>query len=97
MTLAASTTCPTAEVGSVAGMDDQDILERINKLVDEEHELRQRSAALKEDEEARLRHLEEGLDQCWDLLRQRRAKRHTGSDPDEAKPRDIGTVEHYRQ
>jgi protein-tyrosine-phosphatase len=86
------------DVGSVGGMDDQDILERINKLVDEEHELRTRGAAgLKEDEEARLRHLEEGLDQCWDLLRQRRAKRHTGQDPEEAHARDIDTVEHYRQ
>jgi len=80
-------------------MDDQDILERINTLVEEEHELLTRHSAtgLKEDEEARLRHLEEGLDQCWDLLRQRRAKRHAGQDPDEAKARDIDTVEHYRQ
>jgi hypothetical protein len=78
-------------------MDDQDILERINKLVEEEHSLRTRSDGLAEDEEARLRHLEEGLDQCWDLLRQRRAKRHTGKDPDEAHARDVDTVEHYRQ
>ena len=43
----------------------------------------------------RLKHLEEQLDQCWDLLRQRRAKREFGQDPDAAEPRDIGTVERY--
>ena len=86
-------------MSSVGAMDDQDILERIHTLVDEEHELRSRSAGtgLAEDEAARLRKLEEGLDQCWDLLRQRRAKRETGGSPDDAKARDIDTVEHYRQ
>ncbi len=80
-------------------MDDQDILERIHSLVDEEHELRSRSAGtgLGEDESERLRTLEEGLDQCWDLLRQRRAKREMGQRPDEAHARDVDTVEHYRQ
>jgi hypothetical protein len=78
-------------------MDDQEILERINRLVDEEHELRSRTGALPENDAERLRRLEEGLDQCWDLLRQRRAKRHTGNDPEDAHARDIDTVEHYRQ
>jgi hypothetical protein len=80
-------------------MDDQDILERIHKLVDEEHELRSRGSGteLGEEDAARLQRLEEGLDQCWDLLRQRRAKRETGHDPSEAHARDIDTVEHYRQ
>jgi hypothetical protein len=41
--------------------------------------------------------LEETLDQCWDLLRQRRALRNVGQDPDQATPRDIDVVEHYRQ
>jgi hypothetical protein len=81
-------------------MDDQDILQRIHTLVDEEHELRSRGGEgteLGEEEAARLRHLEEGLDQCWDLLRQRRAQRETGRDPDEASARPIDTVEHYKQ
>jgi hypothetical protein len=81
-------------------MTDEDILERIHQLVDEEHQLRSRTQAgkgLGEDEAERLRRLEEGLDQCWDLLRQRRAKRETGGDPDDASARPIDTVEHYRQ
>lgn len=78
-------------------MDDQEILGRIHTLVDEEHQLRSRTGELSDEERDRLERLEEGLDQCWDLLRQRRAKRHSGDDPDEAKPRDIDTVEHYRQ
>jgi hypothetical protein len=87
-------------MGSVGVMTDEDILERINHLVDEEHQLRSRSAegkGLGEDEAERLRKLEEGLDQCWDLLRQRRAKREMGRDPGEAHARDTDTVEHYRQ
>jgi hypothetical protein len=44
---------------------------------------------------ARLKHVEEELDQCWDLLRQRRAKREFGQDPEAAQPRDVGTVENY--
>jgi hypothetical protein len=80
-------------------MDDQELIERIDNLVAEEHGLRQRSEGqgLPEDDQARLQNLEVALDQCWDLLRQRRALRHKGDDPDHAEVRDPGTVEGYRQ
>jgi hypothetical protein len=75
-------------------MSDSGILHHINALVDEEQKLR--ADAGKADHNAeRLRHVEEQLDQCWDLLRQRRAKREFGEDPDSAKPRDPRTVEGY--
>jgi hypothetical protein len=73
---------------------DEDILHRIRTLVDEEDALRQHGAA---PDPARLAHLEESLDQCWDLLRQRRAQREFHGDPSAASPRDVGTVEHYLQ
>jgi hypothetical protein len=75
-------------------MDDQTILDRITALVDEEHKLREGAAAPEQNAD-RLKSVEEQLDQCWDLLRQRRAKREFGADPDAAAPRDIGTVENY--
>ncbi len=75
-------------------MDDQTILDRITSLVDEEHRLRE-AADVPEQNAARLKSVAEQLDQCWDLLRQRRAKREFGADPDAAAPRDIGTVENY--
>jgi hypothetical protein len=75
-------------------MSDVSILEHISALVKEEDRLR--AEEKKPGENAtRLRHLEEQLDQCWDLLRQRRAKREFGEDPAAAKRRDIGTVERY--
>jgi hypothetical protein len=79
-------------------MSDPAIHHQITELVEREHQLR---AALAEggsdaDREA-LRHVEESLDQCWDLLRQRDARRDAGSDPDEAKPRPIPEVEGYLQ
>jgi hypothetical protein len=74
-------------------MSDQTILARISELIEEEHQLRSPAAPAGSDQ--RLRHVEEQLDQCWDLLRQRRAKREFGEDPDSATPRDIGTVERY--
>ena len=74
-------------------MDDKSILDHINELVDEEHKLR---AAATPPEDARLRHLSEQLDQCWDLLRQRRAKREFGQDPEGAQVRDAKTVETYK-
>ena len=74
-------------------MPDDDILGRIQSLVDEEHELRA-SGAVDPD---RLAHLEETLDQCWDLLRQRRARRASGGDPSSAAVRDVNTVEGYQQ
>jgi Rad3-related DNA helicase len=80
-------------------MDDQDLIDRIDKLVAEEHGLRERSAGqgLAEDDRDRLQKLEVALDQCWDLLRQRRGLRDRGEDPDSAEVRDPGTVEGYRQ
>jgi Protein of unknown function (DUF2630) len=71
---------------------DSDLLQRIQRLVAEEHELRDGRTDL-----ARLRRLEEELDQCWDLLRQRRARREFDQDPDQAAARSTDTVEHYQQ
>jgi uncharacterized protein YajQ (UPF0234 family) len=83
----------------MVAMNDDEVLARIHRLVDEEHELRNRHADEPLDNESvtRLNDLEVSLDQCWDLLRQRRAKRDAGQDPDEAAPRPEGTVEHYQQ
>ena len=81
-------------------MDDTEILARVRTMVEEEHELRGRvqSGALEPaEEQQRLRQLEESLDQCWDLLRQRRARRDAAQNPDDAKARDVPTVEHYQQ
>jgi hypothetical protein len=75
-------------------MSDQTILDHITALIDEEHKLRGAGTA-PDDKAARLKHVEEQLDQCWDLLRQRRARREFGQDPEAAQPRDIGTVERY--
>ena len=75
-------------------MSDKSILAHISELIDEEHRL-QNEAAASDDAHARIRHIEEQLDQCWDLLRQRRARREFGDDPDAAQPRDIKTVEGY--
>jgi Protein of unknown function (DUF2630) len=77
---------------------DENPLARIHDLVDEERDLRarlQRKEITAEEEHARLRELEVQLDQCWDLLRQRRALRETGGDPREAKLRPPGEVEGY--
>jgi hypothetical protein len=81
-------------------MQDSEILGRITTLVDEEHTLRerlQRGDLTAEEEHQRLRTLEEALDQCWDLLRQRRARRDIGEDPDGASSRPTGEVEGYLQ
>ena len=77
-------------------MEDQTILDRITALVDEEHRLRQ-DAVAPEANAARLQSVAEQLDQCWDLLRQRRAKRQYGEDPEEAEPRPATEVESYLQ
>ncbi|MEZ0072162.1 DUF2630 family protein [Planotetraspora sp. GP83] len=81
-------------------MKDNEILGQINELIDEEHALRQRLAAgevTTEEEHARIKSLEEDLDRCWDLLRQRRAHRNVGEDPDNAAPRPVSEVENYLQ
>jgi hypothetical protein len=77
-----------------AAMNDKSILDHISSLINEEHSLRGVDAPAPDPQ--RLKHVEEELDQCWDLLRQRRAKREFGEDPDAAAPRDIGTVENYQ-
>jgi hypothetical protein len=88
---------------TVVGMADEKILDRIESLVQEEHALLHREEddavdddALAEDRR-RLGRVSVELDRCWDLLRQRRARRSAGQDPDEATVRDADTVENYRQ
>ena len=77
-------------------MDETDILSRIHSLVDEEHKLRD-SSEHTDETRARMNQLEMDLDQLWDLLRQRRAKRQYGEDPDEAELRPEPQVETYLQ
>jgi hypothetical protein len=78
-------------------MDDQDVLQMINQLSDEERRLFESGAdgGMSDEERERLHRIEVTLDQCWDLLRQRGAKRAAGRDPNEAKVRDEETVENY--
>jgi hypothetical protein len=81
-------------------MADVDIQHHIKTLIDEEHQLRTSlsSGEITPDEEhERLRAVEVELDQCWDLLRQRRAHRAAGQDPEESEVRPPSTVENYRQ
>jgi hypothetical protein len=78
-------------------MDDRQVLDRINEIAHEEHELWEREGReeITDAERERLRQLGVTLDQCWDLLHQRRARRAAGQDPDQANVRDPGTVEGY--
>ncbi|MBM2615429.1 DUF2630 family protein [Actinoplanes sp. LDG1-06] len=81
-------------------MDDKTVLSRIHGLVDEEHKLRTQlgKGEISSDEEhARLKELEEALDQCWDLLRRRRAAREVGNDPNAEQAHSVGEVEGYLQ
>lgn len=78
-------------------MAEDDILNRINELVAEEHQLRDSAAEHGEDQRARMAELERHLDQAWDLLRQRRAKKQYGEDPDDAGQRPESQVEGYLQ
>jgi hypothetical protein len=84
-------------------MSDESIAARIERLVAEEHELRNLEEAERSDDDAladdrdRLTAIEVELDRCWDLLRQRRALRSAGADPDDAAVRDSATVEGYLQ
>jgi hypothetical protein len=77
-------------------MDNEEILDDIGALVEEERALRQRTGGLLPEELKRLAELEVRLDQCWDLLRQRRAKAEFGEDPDTATIRPATEVESYR-
>jgi len=81
-------------------MDDKEILARIHEFVAEEQDLRrryQRRELSGDEEHARLQQLEVALDQCWDLLRQRRARQEAGENPDDAAVRPAGEVEGYLQ
>jgi hypothetical protein len=74
-------------------VEDKQLVERITALVAEEQQLSERP----EHDAARLREVEVMLDQCWDLLRQRRAREEFGENPDDAHVRDPSTVEGYQQ
>ena len=78
-------------------MEDAEVLSRINELAREEHELfeRESHANVSDVDRERLRRIQVTLDQCWDLLRQRRARRAAGLDPGEARVRDEKIVEGY--
>ena len=78
-------------------MDDKKITENIDALAQEEHELFEREShgTATDADRARLLHLQGTLDQRWDLLRQRRAKRAAGQDPNEAHVRDERTIKNY--
>ena len=80
-------------------MADEDVLSSINELANEEHQLFQREASgeASDADRDRLRDLEVRLDQCWDLLHQRRARRSAGMDPDSAAVRPASVVEGYVQ
>ena len=81
-------------------MDDKTVLSRIHGLVDEEHKLRQqlsRGEISGDEERSRLTELEVALDQCWDLLRRRRAAREVGNDPDAEQAHSTNEVESYLQ
>jgi Protein of unknown function (DUF2630) len=80
-------------------MQDRDVITRIDELVAEEHTLRDQAAGTGLDDAARARlaEIEASLDQCWDLLRQRRAQVEYGENPDLAAPRPVDAVESYEQ
>ena len=79
-------------------MNDTEVMRSISALVDEEHTLLAAAehGGLDEEQRQRLHAAQRQLDQCWDLLRQRRAKREFGQNPDDAQVRDANTVEHYK-
>jgi Protein of unknown function (DUF2630) len=81
-------------------MDDKQIMANIDQLIETEHQLRRQLAAGElsgPEEREQLRSAEIALDQCWDLLRQRRARREFGESPDGAAARPVSEVEGYQQ
>ena len=76
--------------------NDQSVLSHIDQLVKEEESMYAKNGLTDEDQ-ARLAEVKVALDQCWDLLRQRRALREFGEDPDKAKVRPAKIVENYEQ
>jgi hypothetical protein len=85
--------------GEERAMDDAEIFARIDELAEEEHRLERSKVGegLSEAELARLNEIEVALDRAWDLLRQRRARRHAGEDPNEVDERPTEVVESYLQ
>jgi uncharacterized protein DUF2630 len=83
----------------VCAMDDDQIHGRIEQLVSEEHQLwnRESSGQATDEDRQRMDALKVSLDQCWDLLRQRRGLREEGGNPDDAQVRSESVVENYRQ
>lgn len=83
----------------MAAMDDGELAQRINDLVEEEHRLERSRVGqgLTDEENARVQRIEVALDQCWDLLRQRRAHRVAGLDPNDVAERPADVVEGYQQ
>jgi ribosomal protein L29 len=82
------------------GMDDKEILAHIDDLIQTEHKLREQLAAgqlSSTQEREQLKATEDALDQCWDLLRQRRARREFGENPNDADARPVSEVEGYMQ
>ncbi len=81
-------------------MADEQISDHIEALVKEEHALLHQAESdhgLDEDGHVRMQQVQVELDQCWDLLRQRRARRAAGQNPDDSSLRPADTVEHYQQ
>lgn len=81
-------------------MSEHDIYSKIEQLVATEHKLRSQTEAGEidpTDEKAQLASIEHALDQCWDLLRQRRARQDAGQNPDDAQANTVEQVEHYLQ
>jgi Protein of unknown function (DUF2630) len=77
-------------------MQDNNVTKHIESLVNEEHRLFGKQD-MKPEESSRLKAIQVELDRCWDLLRQRRAKREFGENPDEAHVRGANVVEKYEQ
>lgn len=80
-------------------MDDSDVLPHIEKLINEEQKLVQikEQGGLAKEQRASMRQLEIYLNQCWDLLRQRRARRSAGLDPADARLHDEESTELFPQ
>lgn len=82
----------------MTSVSDKDIIGNIDELIAEEHELRQKAVGggLDDAGQARIKQVEQQLDQCWDLLRQRAALRDSGGDPAQAAVRPATVVENYQ-
>ena len=80
-------------------MNDEEIVQEISRLAEEERQLEEAHVGeeLTTADSEKLRTIEVALDQCWDLLRQRRARRDAGGDPDEVAVRPPQVVEGYQQ